>query len=200
MCKFLFWIRKSKAAPKICSSPNTQDSGCKWDLNTILGDPNLIALKAFWSLRLMLIYSHGLWHLRLCLEASFFLWFLFLQNGDKLSFFIQCKQLKLYDFLRSLCLREMESFETNKQTKKEWEKRKNSEEAGVMKSQLANAPEDKVRLLEVAVEWFFSWIKYVGCKQHLVFLHWWLQQALRSWRKTNGFRWKDHFKTFLVSK
>lgn len=61
---------------------------------------------------------------------------------------------ELDDFLRSLSSLEKMS-PWNKQTKKkEWEKRKESEEAGVMKSQLANAPEDKVRLLEVAVEYF----------------------------------------------
>lgn len=59
---------------------------------------------------------------------------------------------ELDDFLRSLSSLEKMS-PWNKQ-KKEWEKRKESEEAGVMKSQLANAPEDKVRLLEVAVEYF----------------------------------------------
>lgn len=50
--------------------------------------------------------------------------------------------------------RENESLKQKKKKKGEWEKRKESEEAGVMKSQLANAPEDKVRLLEVAVEYF----------------------------------------------
>ena len=51
--------------------------------------------------------------------------------------------------------RENESLKQKKKKKKgEWEKRKESEEAGVMKSQLANAPEDKVRLLEMAVEYF----------------------------------------------
>lgn len=66
---------------------------------------------------------------------------------------MQCAELD--DFLRSLSsLEKMSPWNKKKKKKGEWEKRKESEEAGVMKSQLANAPEDKVRLLEVAVEYF----------------------------------------------